>query len=125
MIISLKEYKDEVIYFSLFDILIKKVAPNRDIYLEDMDISPTTYKRCKNIQSKKSKEIIEKLSKHFGYIRPTNEFIDELEERINRIYHNIYYKIESKYEEDIQYLDSLISEKLLLFPIFKLLKLFI
>ena len=37
MIISLKEYKDEVIYFSLFDILIKKVGPNRDIYLEDID----------------------------------------------------------------------------------------
>ena len=34
MIISLKEYKDEVIYFSLFDVVIRKIAPNRDIYLE-------------------------------------------------------------------------------------------
>lgn len=125
MIISLKEYKDEVIYFSLFDILIKKVAPNRDIYLEDMDISPTTYKRCKNRQSKKGRQIIEQLSDHFGYKIPTNEFIDELEKRINKIYHNIYYKIESKYEEDMQYLEDLLKENYLLFPIIKLVKLLV
>ena len=125
MIISLKEYKDEVIYFSLFDILIKKVAPNRDIYLEDMDISPTTYKRCKNRLSKKGREIIQKLATHFGYKVATDEFIDELEERINRIYHNVYYKIESKYQEDIEYLDKLIEENYLINPILKLMKLFI
>ena len=125
MIISLKEYKDEVIYFSLFDILIKKVGPNRDIYLEDIDISPTTYKRCKNRQSKKGRQIIEQLSDHFGYKIPTNEFIDELEKRINKIYHNIYYKIESKYEEDMQYLEDLLKENYIIFPIINLVKLFI
>lgn len=125
MIISLKEYKDEILYYSLFDVLIKKVATNRELYLEDLDIAPTTYKRCKRRESKKGRLIISKLANHFGYKIPTEEFINELEDRFNKIYHNIYYKIESKFEQDIQYLDELLKEKTLLNPIIKLIKLFI
>ena len=62
MIIKLTEYKDPAIYTNFFDVVIKKVAVNRDIYLEDLDISPSTYKRVKNHESKRGKLIIEKNS---------------------------------------------------------------
>lgn len=125
MIIKLTEYKDPAIYTNFFDVVIKKVAVNRDIYLEDLDISPSTYKRVKNHESKRGKLIIEKLSDHFNYKIPTNEFIDELEEKFNKIYHNVYYKIETEYENDLEYLDELLKENYIIYPLIELMKLFV
>ena len=125
MIIKLTEYKDPAIYTNFFDVVIKKVAVNRDIYLEDLDISPSTYKRVKNHESKRGKLIIEKLSDHFNYKTPTDEFIDELEEKFNKIYHNVYYKIETEYENDLEYLDELLKENYIIYPLIELMKLFV
>lgn len=125
MIIKLTEYKDPAIYMNFFDVVIKKVAVNRDIYLEDLDISPTTYKRVKNHESKRGILIIEKLAEHFNYKIPTNEFIDELEENFNKIYHNVYYKIETEYENDLNYLDELLKENYIIYPTIELMKLFV
>lgn len=125
MIIKLTEYKDPAIYTNFFDVVIKKVAVNRDIYLEDLDISPSTYKRVKNHESKRGKLIIEKLSDHFNYKTPTDEFIDELEEKFNKIYHNVYYKIETEYENDLEYLDELLKENYIIYPLINVFKLLI
>ncbi|MFR1524315.1 MAG: hypothetical protein ACLSUV_02235 [Bacilli bacterium] len=52
-----------------------------------------------------------------------DSMIDELENFYNKIYYNMYYKIFYTYEEDLEYISNL--EKYLIFPIIKLLKLFL
>ncbi|MEI3528108.1 MAG: hypothetical protein V8R15_09090 [Bacilli bacterium] len=60
-----------------------------------------------------------------------DSMIDELENFYNKIYYNMYYKIYYNmyykifytYEEDLEYISNL--EKYLIFPIIKLLKLFL
>lgn len=44
---NLNIYKDYQIYFNLLGVLIKNVSSNRKQYLEDINISPSSYRRAK------------------------------------------------------------------------------
>ena len=44
---NLELYKDFKIYFNLLDILIKNVSSNIELYLENINISPSSYRRVK------------------------------------------------------------------------------
>lgn len=121
--ITLQSYKDFKQYFSLLDVLIKDTSSNKDLFLEDIDISPSSYRRAKNEGNKIGEIILKKLSKHFGYKTCSLNFINQIEDRINEIYYDIYYKDYTNYDIHLNWLDNMISEKYIIFPIFKLFKL--
>lgn len=121
--ISLNEYTDTKQYFLMLDVLIKNVASNKEAFLEEHYISPSSYRRAKNDGNKIGEQILKDLSPVFNYKLVDNEFINELEERINKIYFNIYYKIYGTYQDDINYVEDLISMNLIIYPVLKLIKL--
>ena len=102
MSINLNAYKKGNAYLELIEYLIKKANnPNRDLYLESIDISPSTFKRCKTGESNRSNSIYNIVSSKLGYKVCSHEFLDKLEIRLNEIYHNVYYKIEEYYLTDL------------------------
>jgi len=120
---TLNTYKDIKYNFLIFDVLIKSKASNIELFLEEMDISPSSYRRAKKEGNKIGETILDKLSKYFNYNLCSNELIDEIEEKINKIYYNIYYKYYDDYENHYKWLDEMINQKYIIFPIFKLFKL--
>lgn len=123
--IDLSIYKKSIKYFSLFDVLIKGEAYNRDEFLKTLGITPNSYRRSKKYEQKIGTEIVCTLSKHFGYSISTNKLINYLEDLANSIYNDMYYKVFNNYEFYISEIDRLIEEKHNIFPIFNLLKLFL
>lgn len=103
---DLSEYRGTKQYFLLFDILIKDEVYNKDDFLNSIGIAPNTYRRCRANEQKKGKELIEILANHFNLKVPTDRDIDELEDFINKVYYDLYYKIFDnieKYKEKITY----------------------
>jgi len=120
---DLNIYKDFKQYFNILDVLIKLEFSNKELFLEEVDVSPSSYRRAKKEGNKIGEIILDKLSKYFKYNLCSNELIDEIETRINKIYYDIYYKYYDDYEEHYKWLDEMISKKYIIFPIFKLFKL--
>ena len=116
-------YKDFQQYFNLLDVLIKNNAQNKDLFLEDIDISPSSYRRAKNEGNKIGETILEKLATYFNYSLCSEEMIDDIEDRINEIYYAIYYKDYEKYDEYLNWLENMLSKRYIIFPIFNLFKL--
>lgn len=121
--IKLDEYKQNKQYLFLFDILIKEVASNRDFFLEELDIAPSSYRRAKMNEHNISKQYKYKLSNYFGYKIIKENEIEKYQIFLNEIYNNFYYKIDSKFTYLIGKLEECISEKNLFQPIFMLFKL--
>ena len=48
--IKFDEYKENKQYLLLFDVLIKKEHNNKDLFLEDIDITPSSYRRAKSTE---------------------------------------------------------------------------
>lgn len=76
------------------------------------------------MRKKVGQQIINNLSKHYGFKIPSINLIDDLEKRINLIYDNMYFKVYDTYYQDFIYVEELLEQKSLLFPILKLIKLF-
>ena len=121
--ISLNEYKDYKQYFIMFDILIKSVNSNKEEFLQSLYLSPSSYRRAKNDGNKIGAQLAKELCKYFNLTLFSSKLIDELEERLNLIYFNIYYKIYDTYEEDLAWINNLLSNNYIFFPVLKLLKL--
>lgn len=121
--ISLKEYKENMQYFYYFDILIKDLDVNKEFFLKDNGISPSTYRKCRTIYQNIGDKIIESLCNVFKVKYVSKEFIEIFEDRINKIYNNLYYKIYDTYEDDLNYLDNLLKEDYIIKPIILLMKL--
>lgn len=120
---SLQEYKTIKQRLIYLDILIKNETSNKDMFLQDHFISPTSYRRAKNDGKKIGNQILKDLSSYFNYKIPTDTLIDEIEQRLNEIYFNTVYKKYKSYEEDVKYLDSLILENYIINPIIKVFRL--
>lgn len=121
--ISLSEYKDYKQYFIMFDILIKSVNSNKEEFLQSLYLSPSSYRRAKNDGNKIGAQLAKELCKYFNLSLFTSKLIDEIEERFNLIYFNIYYKIYDTYEEDLTWIEDLLSKNYMFFPVLKLFKL--
>lgn len=121
--IKLDLYKDFQQYFYLLDVLIKNVSANKDLFLEDIDISPSSYRRSKNDGNKIGEIILPKLTTYFNYNLCDKDTIDQIESKINEIYFAIYYKDYENYDEYFNWLENMLSKRYLLFPIFLLFKL--
>lgn len=123
--IDLSIYKQSIKYFSLFDVLIKGEAYNRDEFLKTLGITPNSYRRSKNYEQKIGTEIVYTLSKYFGYSVANNKLINYLEDLINSIYNDMYYKVFKNYDFYVSEVNRLIEQKYNIYPILYLLKLFL
>lgn len=117
-------YKGTKQYFKFYDIYIKVSGNNKEDLYYRLCINNSSYRRARENEQRVGKEIIGKLSKYFSLKVPKESTISKLQEVANRIYNNLYFKIYDTYEDDINYLNSLLADKSLLFPVLKLLKLF-
>lgn len=118
-------YKDFQIYFNLFDVLIKNEAKNIETFLESVYISPSSYRRAKVDGNKIGQQIMNDLCKYFQYKYCDETVIEELEELFNKIYFDMYYKDYKNFELYNDMIDKKINENLIIFPILKVMKLFL
>ena len=123
--IDLSDYKLTKYYFYLFDIMIKEKSIRKEELLMDNKISPSTYRRCRQLEQNIGFVIVDKLCKVLDIKVTPNEIIDEVEEKMNNIYMNIYYSIYNTLKEDLDYLNNLIKENYTITPILKLIRLLI
>ena len=100
--------------------IIKKVN-----VFKEANISYATYSRVINGQSDCGDTIAFKLLKKFGYKKISDGALITIAEKINKIYHKIYFKFVGNYEDEIEWLNRLINRKNTLEPILKLFKLLI
>lgn len=121
--INLNDYKSSMKYFNFFDVQIKKLDIDKEDFLRDNNISPSTYRKCRNFYQKGGSTIIKKLCEIFNVKYVDETFIIDLENKINKIYHKIYYKIRNSFDEDLDYLNNLLKENNIMKPIVQLIKL--
>lgn len=120
---NLDIYKDYQQYFNLLDVLIKEKSSNKELFLEDLDISPSSYRRVKKDGNKIGETILKRLAKYFKYNLCDDSLIDEIEVKINNIYYDIYYKNYDNYFMYYQWINEMLNKNYIIFPIFKLFKL--
>ena len=121
--INLEQYKENKQYLLLFDILIKEVANNKDIFLEDLNITPSSYRRAKTSEQIIGEHIVNRLSQYFNYKTISKDEIDKYQLFINKIYTEYYYSLNNNTLYILGKLDEMINENNLLYPIFILFKL--
>ena len=122
---DLSIYKQTRVYFVFFDIYLKKQNITKEEIFSKLLINNSSYRRCRNAEQKVGKQILKQLADHFELIIPDAQIVDELQTRINQIYHKMYYKIYDTYEDDQRYIDNLLEKKILLLPVIKLIKLYL
>lgn len=121
---DLSVYKSSKPYFDLLDVYIKEQEIRKESFLIEIGVTPSSYRKCRKGELNIGHEIIGVIARHFSFKVPTDEFLDEIEKFVNKVYINIYYKNFITYKEDMEYIDSLLEENYIIFPLFKLLKLF-
>ena len=125
--INLKEYSKSMKLLLVFDVLIKTeiLAINKDAFLESKSIAPSSYRRARTKEQKVGDEIVHTLSKHFELKLCNDSYIEQLETLVSNIYFDINYRVIENHSKYIEILDKLLEEKPILFPILKLIKLFV
>lgn len=122
---DLSIYKGTKVYIKYFDIYMKINDLKKEEVLSKLIISNSSFRRSRESEQKIGRSIISDLANYFKLNIPNNELIDQLQININKIYHNMYYKIYKEYEEEQQYIDDLLSQNLIIEPILNLIKLFL
>lgn len=122
---NFKVYKGNMQYLLFFDAMFREKQINKEFYLLDNNITPSSYRRARVAEHKIGKEIVLKISKNFGYQLTPKNVVDELEKLATKIYHAMNYKIFNSYEEDLKYLKELHKENYLINPVIELLILFL
>lgn len=123
--IDLKEYKETKIYFQLFDVLLKNLDVKKELYLIDNGITPSSYRLARKQEQNIGKLIIKTLCDKLKYKIPDELQIIEIEEKFNKIYFDMYYKINDDYDKYLKYIDELLEKNYIIFPLIKLMKLFL
>ena len=125
--INLKEYSKSMKLLLVFDVLIKTeiLAINKDAFLKSKSITPSSYRRARTKEQKVGDEIVHTLSKHFELKLCNESYIEQLETLVSNIYFDINYRVIENHSKYIEILDKLLEEKPILFPILKLIKLFV
>lgn len=122
--IDLSIYLKTTQYFKLFDILLKDETITKEAFLIEHGITPSSYRRARLQEVNVGSKIIEKLSTIYGYKTLEKNQILEIEKRLNDIHSKVYFKIYDTFDEDLEYVNSLIEKKNLLYPVFRLFLLF-
>lgn len=121
--INLNLYKEFKQYFIFYDVIIKKVKSNKEEWLKEKGLSPSSYRRAKEDGNKIGIELLKELNMIFSYKTVDEKLIDEIEKKINEIYFNIYYKKNDLYDENINWIDAYLKEKYIIEPVLLLFKL--
>lgn len=120
---NLEVYKGSSQYICFFDVYIKNQLINKEAFLIDEGITPSSYRRAKDNEQNIGKKIVAKLATRFNLNVPPVELITELEAFLNRVYYNMDYKILDTYDEDMKYIEDVESKNYIVFPVVKLIKL--
>lgn len=124
--LNLSDFNTSLYVIKFFDC---KIKDNKEIkkvnVFKEANISYATYSRVINGQSDCGDTIAFKLLKKFGYKKISDGALITIAEKINKIYHKIYFKFVGNYEDEIEWLNRLINRKNTLEPILKLFKLLI
>lgn len=123
--IDLSEYKNSKIYFKLFDVILKNISITKEDFLIENDITPSSYRLSRKVEQNIGKSIIEKLANKYQLIIPSNDEIDKIENLLNNIYLDMYYKIYENYEDYKQSIDELLKKNFIIYPILQLFKLYL
>ncbi len=121
--IDLEKYKYNKQYLLLFDILIKQNHQNKDIFLEDINITPSSYRRIKTSEQNLGENIINTLCGYFNISFISKSEIEKTQLFLNKIYYDYYYDVNDNCSYIVGKLNDLIEEKNLLYPLFILFKL--
>ena len=76
-------YKNNKQYFLFYDVILKNEPTNKDAFLESLGIIPSSYRRSRMAEQKVGIKIIDTLNLHYNLQQPTDEFLDELENRFS------------------------------------------
>ena len=117
-------YQESKQFFQLYDVIIKKEPINKDAFLNDLGITPSSYRRCRNYKQNIGNKIIDILNNHYGYKKCDDKFIKQIEDELSKIYYDMYYKNYESYQVQLDYLNDLLKERYYIFPIIELFKLF-
>ena len=120
--INLNEYKESKIYFQLLDNIMKEKNISKELFLHDNNINPSTYRRCKKDECNVGIKIVTKLCELFNYKYLDNNQIDEVEQLLNNIYSDMYYKIYKKYDYYVNEIDNYINDNTIIYPVLLLFK---
>ena len=123
--IELRMYKESKCYFQLFDIIFKDNKIKKEPFLLNIGISPSSYRKARTHEQTGGPKLVEQLCEAFGYGAPSYELICSIEDLLNKAYTGIYYKTYDSHNEDVEYIDNLISKNYIFNPVLKLIKLFI
>lgn len=122
---DLSVYKNCVPYFYMYDVFIKEKELVKESFLIEVGVTPSSYRKCRKGELNIGDKVIEQISRHFGLIIPEQSLIDELEEFINKVYYNMYYKIYDSYDSDLEYTEKLLKSNYTIFPVIELIHLFL
>lgn len=123
--INLQQYNTSSQNFYFFDALFKEKGIHKENYLMDNYITPSSYRRARAKEQSVGYEIIKHLCELFDYNITPTEVVNKLEKVATRIYNSMNYKIFTTYNDDLEYLESIIDKKYLITPIIELLILFL
>lgn len=122
---TLEEYTHYTQYFILFDVIFKINEINKEEFLFDNDINPSSYRRSKQKEQKIGHEIAIKLAKLFSIKIVDKEYIHKVEALINAAYYDMYYKIFTRYDKYTEEILELKKDNTILSPVICLLDLFL
>lgn len=123
--ISLDAYRGSSIYLYLFEAVMKKQGLNKDDFLIDHGISPSSYRRARNSEQNIGIEIMTNLASYFQFKLLSSKEIDEMEELFNQMYNEAYYKVYDNFEYFFKRIQEELDNKSILFPILNLFKIFL
>lgn len=123
--IVLEEYKETRIYFQLFDVILKNIEITKESFLLEHKIIPSSYRLARKVEQNVGKSIILKLANLYNLKILSDTELVEIEEKLNKIYFEMYYKNYDDYENYLEYIDEMINKNLIIYPILKLFKLFL
>ena len=122
--LNLNDYKKTKIYLQLFDVILKDLPINKEEFLLEHDITPSSYRLARKVEQNVGKSIIIKLSEVFKFVTLADDELEDVEEQLNKIYFDIYYKNYVNYDSHLEYINEMINKNFLIHPLFKLFKLF-
>lgn len=129
MKIRIDTYLNSKPVLQIFDVLLNeesiKLAKTKEALLKDLDINPSSFRRSRTEEQNIGNSIVLKLAKYFNLNTVDKIFLAELQELINDIYFDINYKVFENFEIYSRKLDEYLSKNYVVFPIVKLVKLFI
>lgn len=121
--IKMLQYKGKCIYFKLFEI-INETERNwtKKKLLEKLHLSYSSLARCNYCETRATTNIYELMCIEFS-LKEVD--LNEIIELTSEIYDSVYYKLKQNYNNYLEKLDELIKERVIVFPILMLFKLFI